>query len=234
MTRAIPRAIVFDKDGTLFDLQASWGGFAGEFLAECAGQDAALFQALAEVAGYDTETGRLRADSVIVAETPETVARTLLPYLPDAPALPDFVRRLNAAAATARQAPAVPLSPYLGALKARGLILAIATNDAEAPARSHLKAEGVEHLFDRIFGYDSGHGGKPAPGQLIAVAEAFALSTEALVMVGDSLHDLMAGRMIGARTVGVLTGTARHEDLAPLADVVLPDIGGLPAWLDGL
>jgi phosphoglycolate phosphatase len=35
------------------------------------------------------------------------------------------------------------------------------------------------------------------------------------------------------RTIGVLTGLALAEDLAPLADVVLPDIGHIPAWLDG-
>jgi phosphoglycolate phosphatase len=33
------------------------------------------------------------------------------------------------------------------------------------------------------------------------------------------------------QTVGVLTGTAVEADLAPLADVVLPDIGHLPDWL---
>ncbi len=33
------------------------------------------------------------------------------------------------------------------------------------------------------------------------------------------------------RVVGVLTGIASHEDLAPHADVVLPDIGALPGWL---
>jgi phosphoglycolate phosphatase len=36
------------------------------------------------------------------------------------------------------------------------------------------------------------------------------------------------------RTVAVLTGMARSEDLAELADAVLPDIGALPAWLDSL
>ncbi|MFD2856539.1 HAD family hydrolase [Seohaeicola zhoushanensis] len=51
-------------------------------------------------------------------------------------------------------------------------------------------------------------------------------------MVGDSTHDLFAGRTAGMHTVGVLTGVAGHEDLAPHADVVLPDIGHLPAWLD--
>ena len=49
-------------------------------------------------------------------------------------------------------------------------------------------------------------------------------------MVGDSTHDLIAGRAAGMQTVGVLTGMAEAE-LAPLADAVLPDIGHLPDWL---
>jgi phosphoglycolate phosphatase len=31
--------------------------------------------------------------------------------------------------------------------------------------------------------------------------------------------------------VGVLTGTASRADLESLADIVLPDIGHIPAWL---
>ena len=53
-------------------------------------------------------------------------------------------------------------------------------------------------------------------------------------MVGDSRHDLQAGRAAGMRTVAVLTGIAKAPELAPLADVVLPDIGHLGAWIDGL
>jgi phosphoglycolate phosphatase len=33
-------------------------------------------------------------------------------------------------------------------------------------------------------------------------------------------------------TIGVLSGPARHDDLAPEADAVLPDIGAIPDWLD--
>ncbi|MEH6752099.1 MAG: HAD hydrolase-like protein, partial [Paracoccaceae bacterium] len=51
------------------------------------------------------------------------------------------------------------------------------------------------------------------------------------VMVGDSHHDLLAGRRAGMQTLGVLTGTALAADLAPMADAVLPDIGHIPAWL---
>jgi phosphoglycolate phosphatase len=36
------------------------------------------------------------------------------------------------------------------------------------------------------------------------------------------------------RTVAVLTGIARREELAPHADVVLADIGAIPDWLSGV
>ena len=50
-------------------------------------------------------------------------------------------------------------------------------------------------------------------------------------MIGDSTHDLLAGRAAGMITIGVLTGPAPHEELAPFADVVLADIGKIPDWL---
>jgi phosphoglycolate phosphatase len=50
-------------------------------------------------------------------------------------------------------------------------------------------------------------------------------------MVGDSTHDLLAGRAAGMRTVGVLTGLAPEAVLAPHADVVFPNIGHLTDWL---
>jgi len=42
---------------------------------------------------------------------------------------------------------------------------------------------------------------------------------------------LHAGHAAGMRTVAVLTGMADEATLAPLADVVLPNIGHLPEWL---
>jgi phosphoglycolate phosphatase len=143
-----------------------------------------------------------------------------------------FIERLNRAAAIAPLAAAVPLLPLLSGLRDRNLKLAVATNDAEIPARAHLGAEGVEDLFDLVIGYDSGYGGKPAPGQLLAIAEILDVPPQRLVMVGDSLHDLMAGRAASAATVGVLTGAATARDLAAFADVVMSDIGELPTWLE--
>jgi phosphoglycolate phosphatase len=67
---------------------------------------------------------------------------------------------------------------------------------------------------------------------LLAFAQATGLQPDRVIMVGDSRHDLLAGRSAGMRTVAVLTGIASAEDLAPLADAVLRDIGDLPGWID--
>lgn len=146
--------------------------------------------------------------------------------------MPALLDLINAEAAAAPQAAAVPLAPLLDSLRARGLRLGLATNDGEVPARAHLKAAGVLDRFDFIAGSDSGHGGKPGPGQLLAFARQMGIAPDRAVMVGDSTHDLAAGRAAGMITIGVLTGLATAEVLAPYADAVLPDIGGLPAWLD--
>jgi phosphoglycolate phosphatase len=226
------RGVVFDKDGTLFDLQATWGVFAGDFLTELAAGDDVLFQALAHVAGYDPAAGRLVPGSIVIAETPAAIAQMLLPILPDPPTQPALVDRINLAAARALMQPAVALGPLLDTLLGRGLVLGVATNDAEAPAIAHLTATDILDRFVFVSGYDSGHGAKPGPGQLLAFSEAAGLDPSQVVMVGDSTHDLLAGRAAGMATVGVLTGLASMQDLAPLADTVLADIGGLPDWID--
>ena len=128
----------------------------------------------------------------------------------------------------------LPDATVLGALRARGLKLGVVTNDAEAPAHAHLAAAGITDLFDFVAGFDSGHGAKPAPGPLLAFCRATGLTPARVAMVGDSRHDLEAGRAAGMHRIAVLTGIATAADLAPHADAVLPDIGGLAAWIDAL
>lgn len=225
-------AIIFDKDGTLFDFQATWGAWASGFLGELSDGDDDLHAVLADAIGFDPVAQRFSPTSIAVAGTPGDVASALIPYLPDPPRQSALVDRLNQAAAYAPLQEAVPLRPYLQALADRGLALGLVTNDAEAPAMAHLETTGIASAFGFIAGCDSGHGAKPAPGQILAALGAFGVAPEAAVMVGDSRHDLLAGRAAGTRTFGVLTGLATADDLAPLADAVMPDIGHLPAWLD--
>lgn len=225
------RGVIFDKDGTLFDFGTTWEAWAASFLLRICARDRDAAAALGREIGFDLAAQRFAPDSIAIAGTAEEVALVLAPHLPRMTE-GDVLQMLVDEATNAPQAEAVPLIPYLTELKARGLALGVATNDAEVPARAHLAASGVLEIFDFIAGFDSGHGGKPAPGQLHAFCNTLALDPGEVVMVGDSLHDLRAGRSAGMRVVGVLTGMATRGDLAPHADVVLDDIGHLPVWLD--
>lgn len=224
------RAILFDKDGTLFDFQATWGTWAGRMIAELAGPDEGLGAALAEVMAYDLQSRRFLPQSKVIAGTSLEVAELIMPLLPDqGGGLPELSARMAAAAASVPVAEAVPLRPLLSRLRTAGYRLGVATNDNEAVARQHV-ADQID-LFDFVAGFDSGHGGKPAPGMLLAFARHCALPPKEVLMVGDSRHDLIAGRAAGMATLAVLTGVATEADLAPLADAVRPDIGHLPQLL---
>ncbi|KQB97356.1 phosphatase [Loktanella sp. 1ANDIMAR09] len=227
---AVIKGIIFDKDGTLFDFNATWGAWTRKMLDAEAGHDPVLFARLADVLGYDVPAATFRPESIVIASTAGEVAETIRSVLPDLDA-DALLSRMNAAAAAVTQVEAVPLQSYFAGLRDAGLRLGIATNDAEAPARAHLARAGVTQHFDFIAGYDSGHGGKPAPGQLLAFCNETALDPADCLMVGDSTHDLHAGRAAGMRTIGVLTGPAPREELSPLADVVLSSIGDIPGWL---
>ena len=231
MGNAAVRGIIFDKDGTLFDFATTWEAWAAGFLLRVSAGDRTLAGTLGAAIGFDFDAQTFQPDSIVIAGTAGEVAGVLHPFLPRYE-LTELLYVLNEEAERAPQAEAVPLHPFLSGLRARGLALGVATNDAEAPARAHLDAAGVTGQFDFVAGFDSGHGGKPAPGQLLAFCAATGLDPREVVMVGDSLHDLRAGRAAGMRTVGVLTGLATVDVLAPLAQVVFPDIGHIPDWLD--
>ncbi|MBS8225423.1 HAD family hydrolase [Vannielia litorea] len=230
MNRPAFPGLLFDKDGTLFDYQKSWGGFTLRFIEDLAGDDAGLALRLADTMGIDPVTGRFSPESAIVAGTPAEVVEPLVPLLPGW-TFEALTARINAAASEAPQVPAADLGALFDQLRGAGHVLGIATNDAEVAARAHLKAAGVAAHFTFLAGYDSGHGAKPAPNMCRAFAAEVGLAPAQCVMVGDSLHDMMAGRAAGMTCVAVCTGITPAKDLAPQADAVLPHIGHLPAWL---
>jgi phosphoglycolate phosphatase len=227
------KGIVFDKDGVLFDFQRTWGAWAHRMIETLSEGEDALAQTLADALAYDRPSRSFRPESFVIAGPAHHISEALAVHLPHR-SLGDIHEYLVTQAATTPLAPAVPLRATLSALKARGFRLGVATNDAERAARAQLASQDALDLFDLVNGFDSGHGAKPDPGMCLAFAEATGLAPEALVMVGDSTHDIDAGRAAGFTCVAVLTGVATEADLAPHADIVLPDIAALEGWLDSL
>lgn len=224
------KAILFDKDGTLFDFQATWAPWAEMIIRQVAGSDPARRSKLAQAIGFDLAEGRFLPHSPVIAGTGREAAELVASFLPP-PGLPleEIEARISAVAAAVPLVEAVPLRPLLEALAAAGCRLGVVTNDHEAVARQHLG--NLLDLFDFVAGFDSGYGAKPEPGMLLAFARHCGLPPETVLMVGDSRHDLDAGSAAGMPTLAVLTGVARDAELAPHADALRPDIGHLPALL---
>ena len=235
MTDPAIRGVLFDKDGTLFDFAATWRTAVRGFIASVAPDDPALQQALGAAIGFDVAEGTFEANSVIVAGHAADLAAVWRPLAPrlDPRALEAGFNAIALGVGGPTLTPAAEDLPgLLDGLRAAGLSLGVATHDSEAAARRHLTEVAALDRFAFIAGYDSGHGLKPGPGMVLAFAATVAIDPAEIVMVGDSAHDMGAARAAGARAVGVLTGPARREDLAPLADAVLPSIAHLPDWLD--
>lgn len=224
------QGLLFDKDGTLFDFGATWNAWAGSLIRDLSEGDPDLAERIAEAAHFDLSAGAFRPTSPIIAGTNREAATCFARALPHIP-VNDLETLLAARAARAPLQPPVPLAPLLDTLAGRGLRLGVMTNDAESVARHHLETAGVLDRFSFVAGFDSGHGAKPSPAPLLAFAGAEGIDAARVAMIGDSTHDLVAGRAAGMVTVAVLSGLAKTPELAPYADVVLPHIGHLPDWL---
>ncbi|WP_299621972.1 HAD family hydrolase [Pelagibius sp.] len=228
------QGVLFDKDGTLLDYHATWMPLNRQAALVVAGDDAVLAERLLVASGYDPATDTCRADSILVSGSNDDLGACWAEIVgADARALTDQVSALFEAGAGA-SAVAVPgLAETLTALIARDLALGIATNDSEEGARASLAPFGVLDRFEYVAGFDSGHGAKPGPGMVEGFCRATGIAPTAVAVVGDSRHDMEMGRRAGAGLlVGVLTGSAAHDDLAPHAHHVLDSIAELEALLE--
>ncbi len=222
--------LLFDKDGTLFDFRTTWNSWAIDAMTELAGGDPNIMTALADVADFDLAAQSFRPTSPIIAGTHYEASALLASVIPTM-SVDDMATYLTEKAQQVALSEVVPLRAYLLNLKSKGIAVGVMTNDSEEGARAHMSRANALDVLDFVAGFDSGYGGKPNPEPLLAFANKMNLDPHEVAMVGDSTHDLIAGKRAGMHTIGVLTGMAETSDLAPYADVVLGDIGEIPVFL---
>ncbi|HUR14390.1 MAG TPA: HAD hydrolase-like protein [Mycobacteriales bacterium] len=117
---------------------------------------------------------------------------------------------------------AVQVEPMLGAREAVAAVrrhggrVVIATAKKAELGATNLRVLGIE--VDALHGWCWGE----TKGDAM-------LAEGAQVFVGDHPHDVVGARRAGAVSVGVRTGGTEPVD----ADVLLDDLTGFPAWLDG-
>lgn len=227
------KGILFDKDGTLVDFEATWFAIGDLMALKAADGDRSRADALMDAAGYDFDMGGFRADSVFAAGTNADIVALWYPDADEA-ARAAMVKHFDEVTAEQGAAKAVPLPgsrDALARLHGAGFRLGVATNDSTIGAEKTLISLGVAEMFEVAYGYDSVPNPKPAPDSIHAFSKLTGLKPSEIAMVGDNRHDLEMARAGGALAIAVLSGTGTRETLTPMADVVLESIADLPAFL---
>ncbi|MCW4028943.1 MAG: HAD family hydrolase [Candidatus Bathyarchaeota archaeon] len=74
---------------------------------------------------------------------------------------------------------------------------------------------------------------KPSPDALIHCVEALDIEMRDVLMAGDSVSDIRAGKAAGAKTVAFLSGLYGREELAlEDPDLILPNVNALPQHIE--
>ena len=222
--------VVFDKDGTLFEFEATWGAWIEAVVADLATPQRSA-ETLARAVGYNLASSCFDADAIAIAGTGDEVVDAWIGQL----GASEATRIRDVAEEHEQSLPLVPcgdVTSVLQTLRGGDRTIAVATNDYERVAHAHLQAGGISALVDHVLGCDSGYSAKPEAGMLLAACELAGVEPHRAAMIGDSTRDLTAARNANfGLAVGVLTGPAARGELEPLADVVLDSIVDLPAWL---
>lgn len=141
-----------------------------------------------------------------------------------------------------RVLPGVP--SLLGELRRRDeVVLGLLTGNLEETGRMKLAACGVDASCFRLGAWgDESPNATPDRADLVPIAstkyaQLYRRSPEAVVVIGDTPHDVRCARAHGARSLGVATGYSTEEQLAMAgADLVvndLSDTGRVVNWLLG-
>ncbi len=90
----------------------------------------------------------------------------------------------------------------------------------------------LERYFEVIVGGDTTRRSKPNPDPLLYVSEKINIPASHLLMVGDTVVDILTGKSAGAQTVGVLCGFGTEAELWRAgADLILANTTHLPVAL---
>ncbi|MHA6644366.1 HAD family hydrolase [Mesorhizobium sp. A623] len=228
------KGILFDKDGTLVDFQATWFAIGDLMALDAAGGNRDEADRLMQAAGYDFDAHCFKGDSAFAAGTNADIVSLWYPAA-DADRRRAMIIHFDTFTAEQGALQAVPLpgsKDAIASLHGSGFRLGVATNDSTSGAEKTLLALGMAQMFDAAYGYDAVANPKPAPDTVQAFSDLTGLRSTEIAMVGDNRHDLEMARAGGCGlAIGVLSGTGTRQALAEMADVLLDSIADLPAYL---
>ncbi len=111
------------------------------------------------------------------------------------------------------------VGPYPGvvemvrALRALGCPIGIVTSKMRKGALRGLRVSGLVDVVDVVVGADDVKRAKPHPEPVMRALDELDADADSTIFVGDSVHDMRAGRAAGVATGAVLWGPFARRDL---------------------
>jgi pyrophosphatase PpaX len=99
------------------------------------------------------------------------------------------------------------------ALRRRGYLIGVVTSKGRDLATRGLQLCMLDELLDTAIFLEDTEAHKPQPEPILAALASLQVSSEEAAYVGDSCHDIVAGRRAGVRTVAALWGPMPRADL---------------------
>ena len=208
---AMTDLIVFDKDGVILDLEATWLPVAravahytvSRFPDDC-DSDIGVKDLLAAI-GVNDESGLIDSQGIFAAGSFADIRSCWQQILPKNMIRLDQdkkyqtdVKGLLTLHRSNQTVPKGDVETPLRKLHKEGYILAILTNDSADSARSNLNALGLLDLFCVVIGADSGYGSKPDPYGFLQCCNVAGVRPAVSIMVGDTMADYGAAVAAGA------------------------------------
>lgn len=211
-------AYVFDLDGTLVDTAPDLLGALNAILSR-EGRRLAQLEELRHIVGLGSARMLLQAFELTGAPLDE--AR--LPQMVDA-----YISYYRAHIAEGSR-PFAGVVETLQRLKAQGARLAVLTNKPQELTDLLLPALGLDHLFEAIHGAGRMEFSKPDARVFHAVIEELGGAGDRVVMVGDSITDVLTARAAKVPVIAVNYGYTPEPAHLLGADAVTGDFHEIPA-----
>jgi pyrophosphatase PpaX len=122
-------------------------------------------------------------------------------------------RAFNVANHDALAKPFEKTAQVVSTLRSRGYAIGVVTSKSRELARRGLKLCALDTLIDEAIFLEDTERHKPEPEPIFAALEKLQVKSDAAVYVGDSFHDIVAGRRAGVKTIAAAWGPMPRAEL---------------------